>query len=197
MVSSCNTLVGGTISNGHVYQQGHDMYPIFTKGNSFVGKITQCINRLSAGMDSELSVYKREGEREVAATSTACSVPYSNKHFTMEFESKERKQRSYNTFLTAFVAVAFTVALLEGVGLIFFYTHFQSTNTALETRIAAIEARELAVSGLEVSSEASTSETPATNAELRAMLRTFRPAPLLICMHTTLIQTILIHSCSM
>lgn len=63
----------------------------------------------------------------------------------MEIESKERKQRNWNTFLTAFIAVTFTVALLEGVGLILFYSHFQSENTALETKILSLEERVLAL----------------------------------------------------
>ena len=74
----------------------------------------------------------------------------------MEFDSKEQKQRSYITFLTAFVAVTFTVALLEGAGLIVFYAHFQNANSAVETRIAAIEMRVLGVSTLEVPSDGST-----------------------------------------
>ena len=115
-------------------------------------------------MDSRRSVYKREKETEGAATSTACSVTYSNKQFTMELESKDRKQRNYNTFLTVFVAVTFTVALLQGVGLIFFYTHFQAANNALEARITAVEARELAVSGLEVPASGNKGESPAYNA---------------------------------
>ena len=57
----------------------------------------------------------------------------------MEQDSKERKQKNCNAFLTAFVAVTFTVALLEGVGLAIFYSHFQSTNTALEARISGLE----------------------------------------------------------
>ena len=85
----------------------------------------------------------------------------------MELERKDRKQRNYNTFLTAFVAVTFTVALLQGVGLLFFYSHFQVANTALEARIAAVEARELAVSALEAApSNSNTGETPGTSAEL-------------------------------
>ena len=63
----------------------------------------------------------------------------------MELDSKERKQKNCNTFLTAFVAVTFTVALLEGVGLIVFYSHFQSTNTALEARITGLEQKVLAL----------------------------------------------------
>ena len=74
----------------------------------------------------------------------------------MEIESKDRKQRNYNTFLTASTAVNFTVALLLGVGLVIFYAHFQATNIALEARIAAIEARELAAAGLEVPSDTNT-----------------------------------------
>ena len=77
----------------------------------------------------------------------------------MEIESKDRKQRNYNTFLTASTAVNFTVALLLGVGLVIFYAHFQATNIALEARIAAIEARELAAAGLEVASDTNTGET--------------------------------------
>lgn len=63
----------------------------------------------------------------------------------MELDSKERKQKNCNTFLTAFVAVTFTLALLEGVGLIIFYSHFQSTDTALEARISGLEQSILAL----------------------------------------------------
>ena len=63
----------------------------------------------------------------------------------METDSKERKQRNWNTFLTVFIAVTFTVALLEGVGLILFYSHFQSENTALENKILGLEERVLAL----------------------------------------------------
>lgn len=66
----------------------------------------------------------------------------------MELDRKERKQRNYNTFLTAFVAVTFTVALLEGVGLIISYAHFQNANTriaVLESQILDIQARVLAL----------------------------------------------------
>ena len=83
----------------------------------------------------------------------------------MELESKDRKQRNYNTFLTVFVAVTFTVALLQGVGLVIFYTHFQAANNALEARVAAVEARELAVASLEVPASSNTGEPPATNAK--------------------------------
>ena len=82
----------------------------------------------------------------------------------MELESKDRKQRNYNTFLTVFVAVTFTVALLQGVGLVIFYSHFQAANNALEARIVAVEARELAVSGLEMPASSNTGESPAYNA---------------------------------
>ena len=82
-------------------------------------------------------------------------------------ESRDRKQRNYNTFLTAFVAVTFTVALLQGVGFVIFYAHFQTANIALEARIAAVEARELAVSALEAApSDSNTGETPSTSAKL-------------------------------
>ena len=74
----------------------------------------------------------------------------------MELESKERKQRNYNTFLVAFVAVTFTVALLEGVGLIVFYAHFQNANTAIADEMQELGAR---VSTLEVPSVGSTGET--------------------------------------
>ena len=84
-----------------------------------------------------------------------------DKQVLMEFESKERKQRHYNTFLTAFVAVTFTVALLEGAGLIIFYTHFQAENAALETRIATLE---LPPNTVEMVTESSTGETPTTHA---------------------------------
>ena len=97
----------------------------------------------------------------------------SKKQLRMEIESKDllesrdRKQRNYNTFLTAFVAVTFTVALLQGVGFVIFYAHFQTANIALEARIAAVEARELAVSALEAApSDSNTGETPSTSAEL-------------------------------
>ena len=82
----------------------------------------------------------------------------SKKQLRMEIESKDRKQRNYNTFLTASTAVNFTVALLLGVGLVIFYAHFQATNNTLEARIAAIEARELAAAGLEVASDTNTGE---------------------------------------
>ena len=84
-----------------------------------------------------------------------------DKQDLMEFESKERKQRHYNTFLTAFVAVTFTVALLEGAGLIIFYTHFQAENAALETRIATLE---YPPNTVEMVTESSTGETPTTHA---------------------------------
>ena len=87
-----------------------------------------------------------------------------DKQVLMEFESKDRKQRHWNTFLTAFVAVTFTVALLEGAGLIIFYTHFQAENAALETRIATLETRELAPNTVEMVTESSTGETPTTHA---------------------------------
>lgn len=67
----------------------------------------------------------------------------------MELDSKERKQRNCNTFLTTFVAVTFTVALLQGVGLVIFYTHFQSANAALEARVTVLEERILAKSSSE------------------------------------------------
>ena len=116
-------------------------------------------------MDSRRSVYKWEGETEGAATSTACSVTYSNKQFTMELESKDRKQRNYNTFLTVFVAVTFTVALLQGVGLVIFYSHFQAANNALEARITAFEAGEPAVPA-----SSNTGEPTGTIAEYPFML---------------------------
>ena len=93
----------------------------------------------------------------------------------MEIESKDRKQRNYNTFLTASTAVSLTVALLLGAALVIFYAHFQATNAALEARIAAIEARELAAAGLEVASDTDTGETPGTSTELYSV-----SAPLLM-----------------
>jgi len=104
----------------------------------------------------------------------------------MEIESKDRKQRNYNTFLTASTAVNFTVALLLGVGLVIFYAHFQATNIALEARIAAIEARELAAAGLEVASDTDTGETVGTRTELYSV-----SAPLLMHSH---ISNAYIHS---
>lgn len=88
------------------------------------------------------SVYKAEGG---SSNFNSLLGSFSNKQFRMERESKERKQRNYNTFLTAFVAVTFTVALLEGVGLAVSYAHFKNENLDLETRIAAIEMRVLSV----------------------------------------------------
>ena len=93
-----------------------------------------------------------------------------DKQDLMEFESKERKQRHYNTFLTAFVAVTFTVALLEGAGLIIFYTHFQAETAGLETRIATLEARELAAKTVEMATESSKGETPPTLVQLHVSL---------------------------
>ena len=104
----------------------------------------------------------------------------------MEIESKDRKQRNYNTFFTASTAVNFTVALLLGVGLVIFYAHFQATNIALEARIAAIEARELAAAGLEVASDTDTGETVGTRTELYSV-----SAPLLMHSH---ISNAYIHS---
>ena len=83
----------------------------------------------------------------------------SKKQLRMELESKDRKKRNYKTFLTAFTTVNFTVTLLLGVVLVIFYT-------SLETRITAIEARELAAAGLEVASDTDTGETPGTSTEL-------------------------------
>ena len=68
------------------------------------------------------SKYIKERSGGGATTSTACLVPYSTKQFTMEPNSKERKQRNCNTFLMVFVAVTFTLALLEGAGLVISYT---------------------------------------------------------------------------
>ena len=76
----------------------------------------------------------------------------SKKQLRMELESKDRKKRNYKTFLTAFTTVNFTVTLLLGVVLVIFYT-------SLETRITAIEAREMAAAGLEVASDTNTGET--------------------------------------
>ena len=73
------------------------------------------------------------------------SGPYEKKQFTMEPDSKERKQRNCNTFLTTFVAVTFTVALLQGAGIVIFYTHFQNANTALEARVTVLEETILAL----------------------------------------------------
>ena len=89
-----------------------------------------------------------------AATSTACLVPYSNKCFTMELDSKERKQRNWNTFLTVFVSVTFTLALLEGAGLIVSYAYIQNSNN----RIAVLESRVLGVR-----SRVMTLEVPSTD----------------------------------
>ena len=102
---------------------------------------------------------------EVAATSTARFVPYSSKCFTMELDRKEQKQRNYyNTFLTAFVIVTFTLALLEGAGLIFSYAHFQNANTriaVLESQVLEVQAR---VSALEVLPlDSSQGESPTYN----------------------------------
>ena len=88
----------------------------------------------------------------------------------MELESKDRKQRKYNTFLTASTAVNFTVAVMLGVGLVIFYAHFQATNIALEARIAAIEARDLAAAGLEVASDIDTGKTLGTTELYRVPL---------------------------
>lgn len=108
-------------------------------------------------------VYKSEGAEGASTQQLVLFIIMTDKQVLMEFESKERKQRHYNTFLTAFVAVTFTVALLEGAGLIIFYTHFQGANVALEARIAAIEARELAVSTVELRTAGNTGETPPTH----------------------------------
>ena len=94
--------------------------------------------------DSE-KLIKEAAFLRVEATSTALLLLQSNKRFKMETDSKERKQRNWNTFLTVFIAVTFTVALLEGVGLILFYSHFQSENTALENKILGLEERVLAL----------------------------------------------------
>ena len=97
---------------------------------------------VTARLDSRVRVYKGEGG---SSNFKSLLGSFSNKQFMMERESKERKQRNYNTFLTAFVAVTFTVALLEGVGLVVSYAHFQNENLDLETRIAALEMRVLGV----------------------------------------------------
>ena len=82
----------------------------------------------------------------------------------MELDSKEQKQRNCNAFLTAFVAITFTVALLEGAGLIFSYAHFQNANTriaVLESQVLEVQAR---VSALEVSPlDSSQGDSPAWN----------------------------------
>ena len=112
-------------------------------------------------------MYIREKERGREHQLHSLLGSLSKKQLRMEFESKDRKQRNYNTFLTAFVAVTFTLALLQGVGLVIFYSHFQVANTALEARIAAVEARELAVAALEAApSDSNTGEAPGTSAEL-------------------------------
>ncbi len=106
----------------------------------------------------EKCIYERRREGE-SINFNSLLGSLSKKQLRMEIESKDRKQRNYNTFLTASTAVNFTVALLLGVGLVIFYAHFQATNIALEARIAAIEARELAAAGLEVASDINTGET--------------------------------------
>ena len=66
----------------------------------------------------------------------------------MELNSKEQKQRNWNTFLMVFVAVTFTLALLEGVGLVVSYAHFQNVNTEIanvNTRIAVLESQVLSL----------------------------------------------------
>ena len=114
-----------------------------------------------------------------------------DKQAIMELDSRERKQRHYNTFLTAFVAVTFTVAILEGAGLILFYTHFQGANAVMEARIAAIEARELAASTVEMVTESSTGETPPTHVNQYPSF-----IDLLHHLHCTLMHT-LIHTCTL
>lgn len=118
------------------------------------------IQSMQLGFQGEVYIRVKVREKEHQLSSLSCSLQMTDKQVLMEFESKERKQRSYNTFLTVFVAVTFTVALLEGAGIVLFYSHFQGANIALEARIAAIEARELAVPTVELATEGSTGETP-------------------------------------
>jgi hypothetical protein len=63
-------------------------------------------------------------------------------------EVEKRKGCSFSTgILAVFTAVTFTVALLEGAGLVVFWTHFQSSEMALQSQIQGLNNKVLELSG--------------------------------------------------
>ena len=65
----------------------------------------------------------------------------------MEVERKQKGCSLSTGFLAAFTAVTFTLALLEGAGLVIFWTHFQSTEMVLQGRIDALNSQVLELTG--------------------------------------------------
>ena len=78
--------------------------------------------------------------------------------------------------LMVFVAVAFTLALLEGAGLVISYVHFQNVNTRMAVLESHVLGMQSGVSTLEVSStDGSPGESPGMQEVLRVHANLFVP----------------------
>ena len=71
---------------------------------------------------------------------TASTTDTSSSWMYTKMETEKRESRLLSQpILMVFIAVTFTVALLEGVGLILVWTHFSNTEMRLDSRISAVE----------------------------------------------------------
>ena len=95
----------------------------------FPEKILLCVS-------STLSINTALSALTASTTDNSSSWMYTK----METEKRESRLLS-QPILMVFIAVTFTVALLEGVGLILVWTHFSNTEMRLDSRISAVESK--------------------------------------------------------